>query len=589
MGGGPAPRPRGAYATLLPSDLAYFRGVLDGDDGVKTDASSLEAANEDWTRQYRGRSAALLLPRTTRQVSLVLAHCHARRLAVVPQGGNTGLVGGAVPTHDEIVLGLSRMNKILSVDPDAGACVAEAGCVLEDLESALNARDMTVPLDLGAKGRCQIGGNVSTNAGGLRVVRHGSLRGTVLGLEAVLADGRVLDLLRTLRKDNTGYDLKQLFIGAEGTLGVVTKVAFAAPRMPSRVDVAFVAVESFADAVAAMRRAKATLGDVLSAFEFMDRASLELVVRTLKGAKDPFEKNPGFPFAFGFGFGREKKKASDSAREKKPPPMYVALETAALTGDGSRERRRLRAYCAHLKRAKLATEWVVAGDARAAARLWGLRERISVALKRAGAVYKYDLSLPTAEMYDLVDEMRLRVDEARARERAAEWETPRRTPRERGGGGGLIIRGGAPLDERGEKKKPFSFEKVRVLGYGHLGDGNLHLNVSSPDGYDASLEALIEPFVYEWTERRRGSVSAEHGVGAMKPGELARSKPRAAVALMREVKKTFDPRGIMNPYKVFPEEEAGEGAGGGGGGGDGGGGGGGEGGGGGGVAHRARL
>ena len=251
--GGTALPPRGDFATLTDEDVAFFREVLEGtrardDSGsrdtaktssssssvrkVRVDAGSLASANEDWMKKYRGRSTVLLLPSTTAEVSAVLKHCNERRLAVVPQGGNTGLVGGGVPVHDEVIVNVRLLNKVVSIDESAGVVVAEAGVVLEDLESYANAHNLTIPLDLGAKGKCQIGGNVSTNAGGLRLVRYGSLRGTVLGLEIVLADGRVLDLLKTLRKDNTGYDLKQLFIGAEGTLGIITKVALVAPPLP---------------------------------------------------------------------------------------------------------------------------------------------------------------------------------------------------------------------------------------------------------------------------------------------------------------------------------------------------------------------
>ena len=493
MGGGSKP-PRGDYATLAPSDLAFFRRALDAD-GVRVDARSLAEANEDWMRKYEGSSRVLLLPRTTQQVSLILRHCNDRRLAVVPQGGNTGLVGGGVPVHDEVILGTRRMNRVLRVDPSAGVVVAEAGVVLENLETALNAHGMTVPLDLGAKGKCQIGGNVSTNAGGLRLLRHGSLHGSVLGVEVALADGSILDLLSVARKDNTGYDLKQLFIGAEGTLGVVTKVALLAPRLPARVDVAFVAAPDFASCVAMLRDARSRLGDVLHAFEFMDRASLELVVATLKGARDPLPRTPA--------------------------PFYVLVETAAFQGDGARERARLRDFVVRARREKIAVAGTVGRDAKESARLWNLRERVSLALKRAGATYKYDLSLPTEEMYDLVDETRARLVRAAS----------------------LAV------------SKSSVIRDARVLGYGHLGDGNLHLNVSSPAGYDAALERVLEPFVYEWTAARRGSVSAEHGVGAMKSGELRHSKPPEAVALMRGIKRLMDPKGILNPYKVLPPEE----------------------------------
>ena len=227
------------FSVVRASDADAFVDALGGDaTRVLTRAEDVKKYSVDWMGKYVGASAVVVLPRTTEEVSKVMRHCHARRIAVVPQGGNTGLVGGGTPTRDEVVVSLERMRDIVSIDEDAGCAVCEAGVVLEELESAVRARGMTVPLDLGAKGKCQMGGCVSTNAGGLRLLRYGSLRGSVLGLEVVLPNGDVLDLVRTLRKDNTGYDLKQLFIGAEGTLGVVTKVAISTPRAPRSVNVA---------------------------------------------------------------------------------------------------------------------------------------------------------------------------------------------------------------------------------------------------------------------------------------------------------------------------------------------------------------
>jgi D-2-hydroxyglutarate dehydrogenase len=525
--GGTALPPRGDFATLTDEDVAFFREVLEGtragdDSGsrdtaktssssssvrkVRVDAGSLASANEDWMKKYRGRSTVLLLPSTTAEVSAVLKHCNERRLAVVPQGGNTGLVGGGVPVHDEVIVNLRSLNAVVSIDESAGVVVAEAGVVLEDLESYANAHNLTIPLDLGAKGKCQIGGNVSTNAGGLRLVRYGSLRGTVLGLEIVLADGRVLDLLKTLRKDNTGYDLKQLFIGAEGTLGIITKVALVAPPKPNAVGVLFAGCSSFKNAVAAMRLAKQILGGSLSAFEFLDRASLEVVLRELKGTSDPLPLHKS--------------------------PFYVVCEVAETGGEEAsaarkKARRRLETFAALLSRRGLVTASLVGKNEKQAFALWNLRERVSLALKHAGATYKYDLSLPTESMYDLVDALRARV--------------ARR-----------VTEGDEFSETNSEKKRRFDFSSVSVMGYGHLGDGNLHLNVSSPTGYHPALLKLIEPFVYEFTANARGSVSAEHGVGAMKPNELSYSKPENAIEIMRGVKTMLDPRGILNPYKVLP-------------------------------------
>ena len=259
-----------SYSALSELDVQHFASIVGGAN-VITDADALESYNTDWLRQYHGASRLALRPGSTAEVSQIIAHCNARRLPVVPQGGNTGLVGGSVPVDDEVVLALGRMNRVLSMDEHAGSLLCEAGCVLETLQEYVWARGYTMPLDLGAKGSCQIGGNVATNAGGLRFLRYGSLHGSVLGLEAVLADGTVLDNLTALRKDNTGcvqaaatldqpwlvspsshitwstllstlglpsvgrYDVKQLFIGSEGTLGVVTGVALALPKAPTSV------------------------------------------------------------------------------------------------------------------------------------------------------------------------------------------------------------------------------------------------------------------------------------------------------------------------------------------------------------------
>ena len=539
MGGIDLP-PRGDFATLTDEDVAFFREVLEGsragDDKtsfssssskVRVDAGSLATANEDWMKKYRGRSKVLLLPSTTGEVSRVLARCNARGLAVVPQGGNTGLVGGGVPVHDEVVVNLRNMRSVVSVDRSAGVVVTEAGVVLEDLESAANARGLTVPLDLGAKGKCQIGGNVSTNAGGLRLVRYGSLRGTVLGLEVVLADGRVLDLLRTLRKDNTGYDLKQLFIGAEGTLGVITKIALVAPPRPIATNVAFAGAPSFDAAVAAMRLAKQSLGGALSAFEFLDRASLELVLRELTGTKDPLPHAKS-PFYVVVEVAETETGGGHTKNEQKNQPELLVLgkKTKQKRAALAKARRRLAAFANDAKRRGFVTAFVVGANAKHASALWNLRERISLALKRAGATYKYDLSLPTETMYDVVEALRARVLRAKRKEESDEKKT--------------------------DSSAFFDYDTVSVMGYGHLGDGNLHLNVSSPGGYHAALLSLVEPFVYEWTAAAKGSVSAEHGVGAMKRDQLEYSKPSEAIEIMRGVKAMLDPKGILNPYKMLP-------------------------------------
>ncbi|XP_044525448.1 D-2-hydroxyglutarate dehydrogenase, mitochondrial [Gracilinanus agilis] len=268
------------FAEVSEEDLAFFERVIPG--RVSTDPHELKLANVDWLKMVRGCSKVLLKPRTTEEVSQILRYCSERNLAVNPQGGNTGMVGGSVPVFDEIVLSTALMDRVISFDAVSGILVCQAGCILERLNQYVEERDFIMPLDLGAKGSCHIGGNVATNAGGLRLLRYGSLRGTVLGLEAVLADGLVLDCLTSLRKDNTGYDLKQLLIGSEGTLGVITAVSILCPRKPRAVNVAFLGCAGFADVLNTFSACRGMLGEILSAYEFMDHHCMRLVESHLR-------------------------------------------------------------------------------------------------------------------------------------------------------------------------------------------------------------------------------------------------------------------------------------------------------------------
>ena len=239
-------------------------------------------------RKYKGHTKLVLRPKSTEEVSQVLKYCNDHRLAVVPQGGNSGLVGGSVPVFDEIVINLARMNRIRSFDSVSGTLVADAGCILEVVDRHLAERDHLFPLDLGAKGSCQLGGNVATNAGGLRLLRYGSLHGNVLGLETVLPDGTIVDDLWQLRKNNTGYDIKQLFIGGEGTIGLITGISILCPPRPKAVNVAFLALETYEKVQLAFREAKGQLAEILSAFELMDGRSQDLVHR-VTGRRPPLE------------------------------------------------------------------------------------------------------------------------------------------------------------------------------------------------------------------------------------------------------------------------------------------------------------
>jgi D-2-hydroxyglutarate dehydrogenase len=469
-----------ALASWTDEDKSYFQQLLKPE-SVLTDADDTAAFTVDWLKKYKAQSShqMVLKPKTTEQVSAILRYCNERGLPVVPQGGNTGLVGGSVPVYDEIVLSTSSMSSVVSFDEVSGILVCEAGCILENLDNYVAKHGYMMPLDLAAKGTCQIGGNVAANAGGLRLLRYGSLHGTVLGIEAVLADGTVIDCLSTMRKDNTGYDLKQLFIGSEGTLGVVTKVSILTPPRSSSKNVALLACEDFASVQKAFVEAKKNLGEVLSAVEFMDRQSLDMVLSQQDWTKDPLET---------------------------PSPFYVLIETSGSNADHDMEK--LEAYLEDVMGSGVVVDGTVAQDEAQAHKLFMLREDVSMSLSSRGYVYKYDISLPMNQYYKIVEEVR-------------------------------------------EKMAPLGAE---VVGFGHMGDCNLHLNISTLE-YDEKVFKSLEPYVFEWTSKYRGSISSEHGIGTHKPSYLHLSKSANAIKLMQQMKSMMDPKGILNPYKVLPASE----------------------------------
>jgi (R)-2-hydroxyglutarate---pyruvate transhydrogenase len=444
-------------------------------ESLSKDASEdIEPFNGDWMRKYRGHTKVVLKPGSTEEVSKILKYCNDNLLAVVPQGGNTGLVGGSVPVFDEIVVNLSRMNKIHSFDDISGILVADAGVILEVADNYLAERSHIFPLDLGAKGSCQIGGNVATNAGGLRLLRYGSLHGNVLGIEAVLPDGTIVDDLSKLRKNNTGYDLKQLFIGGEGTIGIITAISILCPQRSPAVNVAYFGLESFEKVQEAFREAKTQLSEILSAFELMD-GNTQLILKNAKGMKMPLQGE--YPF-------------------------YCLVETSGSNSDHDNEK--LQGYLEHVMGEGIVEDGVLAQDQTQIDELWACREGISEALGHWGGVYKYDLSIPIDEMYKLVDDTRDRLNKA-----------------------GLV----------GETD---DFPAVDVVGYGHMGDANLHLNVATRR-FDKRVEKELEPFVYEWVKERSGSISAEHGLGIAKKAYIGYSRSETMIRLMRQIKDLYDP------------------------------------------------
>ncbi|PPQ67357.1 hypothetical protein CVT24_011540 [Panaeolus cyanescens] len=473
-------------------DLAHFSKFLQPSSIISTlspnpsSQDELAPYNSDWMGRYKGHSTTVLKPKTTQEVSEILKWCNAKRIGVVPQGGNTGLVGGSVPVNDEIVLSLSNLNKVRSFDPVSGILVADAGCILESLTDYVAPHNHIMPIDLGAKGSCQIGGNVATNAGGLRLLRYGSLHGTVLGLEVVLPDGTILDQLTTLRKDNTGYDLKQLFIGAEGTLGVITAVSILTPPAPQASNNVILALPSFDNVLPLYQTVKRHLSEILSAFEFIDRTAYDLAVKHGQGralSEDDVEGAECFVLV----------ETSGGRREHDEEKLSDLLELL-LSADKP-----------------LVNTGVLSQSPAQFSSIWALREGVTEAVSKEGKAYKYDISVPLSSFKEVVDNTR---EHLRSK--------------------GLL------------HDKAVKF----VLGYGHVGDGNLHLNVCA-DAYLPEIQDALEPYIYEVVSKYRGSISAEHGIGAMKTHALPYSKSATSIELMKKIKHIFDPQGIMNPGKVL--------------------------------------
>ncbi|TDL28415.1 FAD-binding domain-containing protein [Rickenella mellea] len=479
-------------SSVTAEDVTHFSKILSPSCVLSTFPPSsapveeLANFNSDWMGKYKGASTTVLKPKNTQQVSEILKWCWERRIGVVPQGGNTGLVGGSVPVNDEVILSLRNMNNIRSFDPVSGILVTDAGCILESLTEFIAPHRHIMPLDLGAKGSCMIGGNVSTNAGGLRLLRYGSLHGSVLGLEVVLPDGTVMNQLSTLRKDNTGYDLKQLFIGAEGTLGVVTGVSILTAAAPEASNNVILVLRDFKDVLPLYQIVKQHLSEILSAFEFIDKGAYDLATKHGQG------------------------RALDDS-DVEGAGCFVLVETSG--GKREHDEEKLNELLESLLSADkpLITTGVLSQSPAQFSSLWALREGVTEAVSKEGKAYKYDISIPLSAFKDVVDATR----------------------------------------EHLRKKGLMRDDAVKhVIGYGHVGDGNLHLNVVAQT-YSKEIESALEPFVYELVESYRGSISAEHGVGVMKTHALHYTKDAVSIEWMKKIKELFDERGIMNPGKVI--------------------------------------
>jgi FAD/FMN-containing dehydrogenase len=466
---------------------ATLRARLDtavGAANVLTASADTEPYLTDWRGRFHGRALAVVRPGSTEEVSAVVSACVADRVPIVPQGGNTGMCGGATPdtTGHAIVLALGRMNRVRSVDRDNATIVVEAGVPLAGMQEAAAAAGFFFPLSLGSEGSCTIGGNLSTNAGGTAVLRFGNARDLVLGLEVVLPDGEIWHGLRGLRKDNTGYDLKQLFVGAEGTLGVITAAVMKLFPAPAHRATALAAVADPQRAVQLLRTLKASLGDRLVGFELMSGVAFRLVRKHHPELPDPLPDQDWYVLV----------QADDSGAGAMLPEAVEAALLASIEADA-------------------AIDVAIAQSSEQAKALWTLRENISEAQRREGLNIKHDISLPVSVIPEFLA----------TSERALERAYP---------GLGFVI-------------------------FGHLGDGNLHYNVTAPPSMttDAFLDEWedVNRIVHDLVNARGGSISAEHGIGQLKRDELRHYKDPVAIALMQRVKAALDPAGLMNPGKVI--------------------------------------
>ena len=465
--------------------LAKLQAVL-GDHGLITDPSQMATYLSDWRNAYQGRSLVVTRPSSTSEVSQVVRICREHGVSMVPQGGNTGLCGGSMPdgSATQVVISLSRMNRIREIDVRNETVTAEAGVILAQLQAAATDAGKYFPLSLGAEGSCTIGGNLASNAGGTAVLRYGNMRDLTLGIEVVLPDGNIWNGLRGLRKDNTGYDLKHLFIGSEGTLGIITAAVLKLyPAIRCRAT-AWVALPSPDAAVDLLSLMKDHCGDRLTGFELMSRQSVDFVLQHVAGCSDPF---------------------------RACHPWYVLIQLSDTLPD-TRLDEVLEAGLAQGLETDLVTDAAMASSNAQAAALWKIREGISEAQNHEGPSLKHDISIQVSAIPRFIAE----TDAA--------------------------ILAAVP--------------NARIVCYGHVGDGNLHYNISKPVGSDdatfvASGQALTTA-IHESVMRFNGSISAEHGIGQAKIEAMKRFKDPLELGLMRIVKHGLDPLGAMNPGKLFP-------------------------------------
>ncbi|MBR0848960.1 FAD-binding oxidoreductase [Bradyrhizobium diazoefficiens] len=470
-----------ATSPLAPELIEQFRKIV-GDRHAITDAADIEAYVTEERNLFHGRSPLVLRPGSTAEVSAICKLASEHKIALVPQGGNTGLVGGQTPHNGEVVVSLRRLDKIREVDTASNTMTCEAGVVLQIAQQKAAEVDRLFPLSLGAEGSCTIGGNLSTNAGGTAALAYGVAREMALGLEVVLADGRVLNALSKLKKDNTGYNLHNLFIGAEGTLGIITAATLKLFPKPHAVETAFVGLKSPAAALKLLTIAQGEAANALTSFELLSELAVDFSIRHGIDVRDPLEAKH---------------------------PWYVLMELSASSDDA---RTPLETILERAMEAEIVDDAVIAASLAQRAAFWKLRDEMSAAQKPEGGSIKHDISVPVAAVPAFIAE----ADAAVVK----------------------LIPGARPV--------PF----------GHLGDGNLHYNVSEPAGCNNTADYLarwheMNALVFEIVLRMGGSISAEHGIGVLKRDELPDVKDKTAIELMRQLKAMLDPLGIMNPGKVL--------------------------------------
>jgi FAD/FMN-containing dehydrogenase len=456
-----------------------------------TDAADMAPFLQDWRKRFTGSAWAVAQPDSAPDVAAVVRWCHTHRVPVTAQGGNTGLTGGSVPDGrgNGIVLSLARMKRVRAVDTVNNTITVEAGCILHDVQQAALAAGRLFPLSLAAEGSCTIGGNLSTNAGGVQVIRYGNARELCLGLEVVTAQGELWHGLRGLRKDNTGYDLRDLFIGSEGTLGVITAAVLKLVALPAGKLAALVATPTPHHALRFLELAQSRVGSGLTAFELISEACLALVLKHHGALRRPLDAIS---------------------------PWYVLLEVSDLQSEAN-ARAALEALLEAAFEAEHISDAALATSLAQSQQLWALRENITAAQAAEGKNIKHDISVPISKMAHFID--------------ATDAEIAQAHP------------------------------GVRMICFGHLGDGNLHYNVSPPLGQSGpeceaaflDQQDAINRITHDAVMRFDGSISAEHGLGVLRRDEAARYKSSVEMQMMRAIKNALDPQGIMNPGKVLKE------------------------------------